>query len=473
MKLFRREPATTTAAPDPEVLLHAALGATLADVARMALARARCGISPGRVGRTYSSGAEAGVDSTLEDVERALVQERAALDRARAVAQSDLSSTLRTTTVERVDEIESRVLKLERRLTILRGVAPALARRFAIVESLDAAESEARELEAKLTELRHTRDDLKSRHSLAVMAFAMLLPPLVGGCSGGDSAMTPAGSTAEPPPSGVHMLDTTGCQDFPSGDVYNRTVVYATVASNSAALISAATSRNNGSPGIAGPYHYEVVPVDAATVTVHPSTTSTSPYHTFPYGWPIPSDGSQLIASDDDHVMELVQQTTPSCTFWEGYDFTLSGSIWSAYSGAMLSAGSDMPTGVCAGAGDLCGENMEGDLTYYEATSGQPILHAFHMETPASVSCDGNNTTNCMPLNARLRLQAGYPEPTDPNAKAVIDALKQFGGVPSDNGCCWNIIGISSLAQGTSFPSAVTSALGGLHWSNFDVVIGY
>jgi hypothetical protein len=325
----------------------------------------------------------------------------------------------------------------------------------------------------------NVRDRFQGSNPKNLRLFVVAMALLAGGCSGGGGAGVPItpnsggiasltnarAITAQSVATG-HVLDNTGCLDFPSGDLYNRPVTNAPLASKSATYITQAMSHDSGGMGIAGPYHYQVVPVNAPTVTVRPKIS----YHSFPYPWPIPADGQQL-ASTSDANMLLIQQTSPACTAWEGYSFSLSGSTWSGYSGGKVSMGSSMPHEVCSGAEGLCGENFEGDLTYYEATAGQPILHAFHMEVPSNVICDPSSFTNCIPIGGRIRLHGSYPEPSDRNAKAVIDALKTYGGDAGDNGCCWNIYGLNTLQQSNSYPSAILSAIRGLHWSDFDVVV--
>jgi hypothetical protein len=287
--------------------------------------------------------------------------------------------------------------------------------------------------------------------------------------------VTPSPSPRSPSPiavpavssGGVHMLDATGCQAFPSSDVFNRPVTEAAVVANSTGYIDQAMSHGSGGMGINGPYHYAIVPTDAATVTIRPQVS----YHSFPYAWPIPSNGSTL-ASTGDASMILVQQTSPSCTVYDGFSFQDNGGSWSGYSGARVSMGENMVRETCDGVEGLCSEHIEADLTYYEATHGavQPILHALHGETPSNIGCDPSSFSNCIPVGARLRLHANYPLPSDPNARAVIVDLQTYGFNNADNGCCWNISGLNTLQQPNSYPAPVMAAIGGLRWSDFDVV---
>jgi hypothetical protein len=268
-------------------------------------------------------------------------------------------------------------------------------------------------------------------------------------------------------PSGVHMLDDTGCQAFPSADVFNAPITAAPVDPKSATYIEQAMSHGSGGMGINGPYHYAIVPTGAPMVTVHPTVS----YHAFPYAWPIPANGSAL-ANTGDASMILVQQTSPFCTVYDGFSFQDNGGSWSGYSGARVSMGANMVRETCDGVEGLCSEHIEADLTYYEATHGatRAILHVLHGETPSNIGCDPNNFTNCIPIGARLRLHGSYPMPSDANAAAVIQALKTYGFNNADNGCCWNISGLNTLQQPNTYPAPVMAAIGGLRWADFDVV---
>jgi hypothetical protein len=256
---------------------------------------------------------------------------------------------------------------------------------------------------------------------------------------------------------GAHLLN--GCQDFPSTDVNNVSNYGAPVASNSGALINAAAQRYSGGLGLTTPYQYEVVPANTPLVQVSPKAS----YHTIA-PFPIPANGASIPITGDGNM--LLQQ---GCTVYEGYSFSENGGSWSGYSGQGVSLSQNMPSGTCSGAGGLCGENFGEDLTYAEATSGLPIDHVLHLEIPFVVSCDGNPVANCIPLNAIIRLSPNYPLPSDPQAAAVIEALKVYGGATSDNGGGFNVYSLEQVGQG-AFPSSIPQALGQLKWSDFSVV---
>lgn len=298
-------------------------------------------------------------------------------------------------------------------------------------------------------------------------------------------------------PAGVHYLDDTGCQDFPANDYWNRRIDSASVSASSAAQINWAASQSgsSGAPNFNAHYDYEVV---SPTLTQHAVSSTSS--HKVPAnyespaqsGWPIPSDMGTLQPTGD-RVSVLLQKTNaPSdCRGWDGYAFSGSGTSWSAYSGDHVEMNQNMPPETCNGVASLCGEDLEGDLTYYElnANSGnaagvvtRPILHAIHTEFPCSVAgtCGNaptyafNRSFNCRTSCARLRLKTSkIARPSDPNAAALYDAMAHYGIDTSENGCCWGFYTLwraGDPGYPSTIPSAVSSFIKTLRVTDFEVL---
>jgi hypothetical protein len=274
--------------------------------------------------------------------------------------------------------------------------------------------------------------------------------------------------TAEPNAPGVHMLDDTGCQDFPSNSILNTSLANAPVDANSAAQISQAARYATGGLGITGSgpngiYQYAVVPMGQPLVSVSQKVS----YHTIP-GFPIPSYGASL-PQTGDAVMSLVEKTNApaNCTGWEGYSFSPS---WSAYSGDTFSFGAQMKQKTCDGVASFCGMDLGGNLTTWETNHGatNPILHTIHAESPSGMTCDVGGGS-CI-SSQRIRLHANYPMPSDPNAKAVLQALKTYGATVDDNGCCWELRVMNNYNEPESVPSTVRGALSTLRVTDFDAV---
>lgn len=293
----------------------------------------------------------------------------------------------------------------------------------------------------------------------------------------------------------VHYLDNTGCVDFPSGDYWNRRVDGASVSSSSAAQIAYAYSHESAAPNLNAHYTYEVVSPSATLY--HVSSTS---YHKIPAnaespalgGWPVSSAMNGMLTTTDKVSIILQQTSSPSdCRGWNGYGFTGSGTTYSAYTGDHVEMNKNMPAETCNGAASLCGEDLEGDLTYYElnantgnspSTVTHPILHAIHTEFPCALAgtCGTSNTYsfnhsfNCRTSCARLRLRAGLvARPTDPNAAALYDALVHYGVDTSETGCCWGfytMVRTGSSGYPTTIPSAVSSFASKLRLNDFEVL---
>lgn len=352
-----------------------------------------------------------------------------------------------------------------------------------------------------------TAAQVSSNHHAATTVSSATASPAPTATPGATATATPAPvKTATPAPvktatpvssSSVHYLDDTGCQDFPAGDFWNRPVDGATVRSNSSTEISWAASQSgsNGAPQFNSHYDYEVVSPSMAEHAVSSTSSHKIPANVespAQSGWPEPSDMGTLEPTGDK-VSVLVQETNPpaDCRGWDGYSFSGSSTSWSAYSGDHVEMNQNMPAETCNGVASLCGEDLEGDLTYYElnANSGNasgtvthPILHAIHTELPCADAgtCGSppanafNQSFNCRTSCARLRLKASaIARPSDPNAAALYDAMVHYGLDSSENGGHWGFYTLwraDDPGYPSTIPSAVSSFIGSLRMSDFEVL---
>lgn len=281
-----------------------------------------------------------------------------------------------------------------------------------------------------------------------------------------------------------------------AGDYWNRRIDTARTALNSSREIAYAASIIGArSPTLNPHYTYEVVPPNASLTPIASSSGHTIPANdatTAQRGWPIPADMASLLTTAD-RVSVLVQHTnTPGdCRGWDGYYFLHSGTRWLAYSGDDFDMTKNMYPETCNGVASLCGENIEGDVTYYElnANTGNPpgivthpISHALHTETPCAVAgtCqmvpppNALSFSQCKTACARLRLNPALAaRPSDPNAAAVYDALVHYGMDISENGCCW---GFYTMARAddpgypTTVPASVYAFLKSLRITQFELL---
>ncbi len=308
---------------------------------------------------------------------------------------------------------------------------------------------------------------------------------------------TPSPTATPAANASVHYFDTTGCQDFPANDYWNRSIDSASLSSNSSAEINWAASQSgsSGAPNFNAHYDYEVVSTGLTEDTITSSSAHVIPANyesPAQSGWPVPSDMGNLLTTAD-RVSVLIQITNPplDCRGWDGYDFTGSGTSWSAYSGDHVEMNQNMAPETCNGVASLCGEDLEGDLTYYElnantgnasGTVTHPILHAIHTEWPCAVAgtCGSppayafNQSFNCRTSCARLRLKtSAIARPSDPNAAALYDAMVHYGLDTSENGCCWGfytLMKADDSSYPSSIPSAVSAFISTLRVTDFEVL---
>lgn len=337
------------------------------------------------------------------------------------------------------------------------------------------------------------------------IAVVLIIAMTACGGGGGRNAVPPEGPVQQPtlpsmePAAGtltqtVHYLDNTGCQDFAKYDFFNRRIDRALVSPYSAGKIRYAFSRYPYAPVFNAPYRYEVV---AAGAPLYPVASRSA--HRIPAniqnphvtGWPVPANMAALL-STADRVSILVQQIAPPrCRGWEGYAFAGSGTRYSAYSGDHVDMGYAMAPETCNGVASLCGEDLEGNLTYYElnANTGNaagvvthPIVHAIRSEFPCalagtcgwSTAYSFNNHFNCRTTCGRLRLRAALvARPRDPNAAALYDAMVHYGLDTSENGCCWGfytMIRANAAGYPATIPPAASAFIRSLRISNFELV---
>ncbi|HLI95419.1 MAG TPA: hypothetical protein VKT72_04930 [Candidatus Baltobacteraceae bacterium] len=347
---------------------------------------------------------------------------------------------------------------------------------------------------------------IKNAHLLrARSVIAFLAVGALAACGGGvqNSAVPPISTVSNTSPSDslpgsstgsplvadatttTHYFDDTGCKDFPSNDYWNRSVASAKVSGSSPAEINYAYSQYRSAPVFAPPYKYQVVPVGSALYSVDPRSSHRIPanYEMTLKGWPIPSDMSSLLGTADK-VSVLLQETSPpsDCRGWDGYDFAGRNTSYSAFSGDHVEMDRNMPTETCNGVAQLCGEDLEGDLTYYELNSGKPILHAIHAEFPCSIAgtCgyanrySFNQRFGCADSCARLRLNtAKVRRPSNPQAAALYDAMAHYGLDTSENGGYWTLYTLQrdgDSAYPMSIPPAVSGFISTLRLTDFEVL---
>lgn len=218
-------------------------------------------------------------------------------------------------------------------------------------------------------------------------------------------------------------------------------------------------------------------------VTLIPSGTRKVPV-SFDYAdesdpgpYPIPpgaliEGGAQ--AGGDRHVIAV---DTNTCSDYELYDATPSsgGASWHAGSGAVFDLNSDALRPAGWTSADAAGLPILPGLARYDEASTGVIDHALRITVPKSADsfiwparhAASDSGANLPPMGLRLRLKAsvdisGFP----PQARAVAQALKTYGGIVADNGSAWYVSG----TQDNRWSNDQLSALSGLTGSDFEAV---
>lgn len=247
-----------------------------------------------------------------------------------------------------------------------------------------------------------------------------------------------------------------GCPVFPPGDpAYNRDLRTAAVDSNNSAYLdSLGTSRSwdndvieylNASAG--GP----LVPVGQKVR-----------WHTMP---PQPWEASfRIEAVSDAHSFVL---DTATCHLYELYQTSYDGRL-SAYSGGdwdlrapfvpkPLGQSSAVASGLSMFAGAVKYSELADGLVAHALFLIVPYhsLAQWDVVSPAS-STDGaayrGRASLQLPYGARLRLRPDFPEAgAGPQAAAVFRALKTYGAIVGDTGCCYKFVFMNDLNTKNAF----------------------
>jgi hypothetical protein len=279
-----------------------------------------------------------------------------------------------------------------------------------------------------------------------------------------------------------------GCS-YPSGDVYQTSIVSATPVSNSAKYI-AAVMAGGGSGGFqvwTGLEDINSATNATPTVTVKPGNNYDHPYS------PIPWTSNFFIQKDGDHHAEVIN--TQSCQYYEGYltyyysngnylqmfnneHIDLTKPFAQPATGA-LSTATGIPLGLLAVRPE---ELTNGVITHaigWDAVSGSMngVAGAACVSPAGKRSCtDGNkyrgpNGDLPMPYGSHARLKASFNiSGFSREAKIVATAMQTYGLYVYDTGCCNTIPFANDQYGSTTWTSADSKSLSTINPSDFDIV---
>jgi len=272
------------------------------------------------------------------------------------------------------------------------------------------------------------------------------------------------GEAAAPP--------TTTCQVFPAGNIWNTDISTMPVHLRSAqwlASMAASTTKLHPDFG-APPYGFPYNIVD----NTHPKVSVSFQYAGESDPGPYPVGADTLIESGSDRHALIVNRD--SCTLYELYALTGSGSSWTAGSGAIFPLGSDAlrPSGWTSA--DAAGLPIFPGLVRWDEVQAGAITHAIRFTAqqtdqsflwPARHQAGTAANPSLPPMGARFRLKASYDiSHFSTQTQVILRAMQHYGLILADNGSNWFFSG----TQDAAWPDSLLSELKTVPAGQFDAV---
>src|SRR6266704_291397 len=271
--------------------------------------------------------------------------------------------------------------------------------------------------------------------------------------------------TASAPP-------TTSCQIFPANNIWNSDISKLPVHSQSAQwLASMGSSTTNLHPDFGGPpygFPFNVVDRIHATVPVTFQYASESDAGPYPLGSDTPiengSDRHALISNKD------------TCTLYELFLLSGSGSTWSAGSGAIFPLGSSALRPLGWTSADAAGLPIFPGLVRWDEVQAEAINHAIRFTAaqtdrsflwPARHQAGTAASPSLPPMGARFRLKIGYDlTHFSVQAQVILRAFQHYGLMLADNGSNWFFSGTEDAA----WPDSLLSELKTVPTAQFEAI---
>ncbi|HEY9288029.1 MAG TPA: hypothetical protein VIT43_08410 [Candidatus Dormibacteraeota bacterium] len=273
-------------------------------------------------------------------------------------------------------------------------------------------------------------------------------------------------------PAAAAAPPSTACQVFPVDNIWNTDISSLPVhAQSSQWLASMAAATTNLHPDFGAPpygFPYTVVGNSHPTVTVSFLYASESDAGPYPVG------ADTLIENGSDRHALIINRD--SCTLYELFDLSGSGSSWTAGSGAVFPLGSDAlrPSGWTSA--DAAGLPIFPGLVRWDEVQAGAINHAIRFTAqqtdqsfiwPARHEAGTAANPALPPMGARFRLKASYDlSGFSPQAQVVLRALQHYGLILADNGSNWYFSG----TEDASWPDSLLTELKSVPASQFEAV---
>jgi hypothetical protein len=272
----------------------------------------------------------------------------------------------------------------------------------------------------------------------------------------------------------AHRPRLAGCAMFPADNPWNLRVDSLPVAPNSGAIISTIGAGTGLHPDFGsgkwagGPIGIPYDVVDGTTIKKWKKLKFQYAAESDPGPYPIPKK-VHIEHGSDRHAL-IVDKST--CKLYELFALkgtrAGSGAIWRLGSNALRPAGWT--------SADAAGLPVLPGLARYDEVATGSIDHALRFTVqrtrrayvyPARHYASSLTDPSLPPMGLRLRLKASFDASSfPPQARVVLEALKQFGMMVADNGSSWYISG----APDPRWSNNDLHTLGRVKGSDFEVV---
>jgi hypothetical protein len=265
---------------------------------------------------------------------------------------------------------------------------------------------------------------------------------------------------------------TTACQIFPADNVWNADISKLPVHARSEQWLvsmNAATSKLHPDFG-APPYGFPYNIVGNA----HQTVAVTFQYADESDAGPYPVGADTLIETGSDRHALIINRD--SCTLYELYDLSGSGSSWTAGSGAIFPLGSNALRPLGWTSADAAGLPVFPGLVRWDEVQAGAITHAIRFTAqqtdrsflwPARHQAGAAANPALPPMGARFRLRATYDTSHfSTQARVILRAMQHYGLILADNGSNWFFSGTEDAA----WPDSLLTELKSIPASQFEAV---
>jgi hypothetical protein len=267
-----------------------------------------------------------------------------------------------------------------------------------------------------------------------------------------------------------------GCPMFPIDNPWNQRVDTLPVASNSDAIIATIGADTGLHPDF-GSGKYDGGPIGIPFNVVSSSLKKTPVSFLYadesdPGPYPIPAK-PKIEYGSDRHILMV---DTSTCTLYETSGMAKKGKKWHGWSGAIWNLHSNQLRPDTWTSADAAGLPILPGLARYDEVAAGEIDHALRFTVvhtqrayvyPARHYASTLTDSDLPPMGLRLRLKARFDTSAfPPQARVILDALKEYGMMVADNGSNWYISGAPDPGWNNDDLSTLKQVAG----SNFEVV---